>query len=73
MNLRSTTETFCQQDELLDIEETILIQKEYSETSATPIRRGGCGGITEYMWQMAGAAVKMLHTAEWAEHGTHLL
>lgn len=45
----------------------------YSETSATPTESGGQGGIAACMWQMAGAAVKMLHTAEWADGRTHLL
>lgn len=49
------------------------IQKMYSETFATPNERGGQGGIAACMWQMAGAAVKMLNRAEWAESSTHLL
>lgn len=45
----------------------------YSETSATPTESGGRGGIPACMWQMAGAAVKLLHTAECADCSTHLL
>lgn len=45
----------------------------YSETCATPTESGAWGGIPACMWQMAGAAVKMLHIAEWADSSTHLL
>lgn len=63
----------CTRLEYLKNNSNFTIQKMYSETSATPTERGWRGGIPAYMWQMAGAAVKMLHTAECADCSTHLL